>query len=77
MFIVAKCVEILILTRKLLVDPEKLLPLVHHADKTTEARVFGLEQGVEFTQCGAITADGETVFEFGDIGFTHEVVDVA
>ncbi len=43
-------VHILILTRKLLVDPEELLAFVHHADETTEARVFGFEQGVKFAQ---------------------------
>ena len=41
---------ILILTRKFLVNPEKLLAFVHHADETAEARVFGFEQGVEFAQ---------------------------
>jgi hypothetical protein len=41
-------IHILILTRKLLVDPEEFLAFVHHADETAEARVFGFEQGVEF-----------------------------
>jgi hypothetical protein len=33
----------LILTRKLLVDPEEFLAFVHHADETAEARIFGFE----------------------------------
>ena len=37
---------ILILTRKLLVDPEEFLAFVHHADETAEARVFGFEQPI-------------------------------
>ena len=36
----------LILTRKLLVDPEELLAFVHHADETAVARVFGFEQPI-------------------------------
>ena len=65
----------LILTRKLLVDPEELLAFVHHADETAEARVFGFEQGVEFAQGGAVTADGDAVFEIGGIRCAEEVAD--
>jgi hypothetical protein len=45
---------ILILTRKLRVDPEEFLAFVHHTDETAEARVFGFEQCVEFAQGGMI-----------------------
>ena len=38
--------------------PQKFLAFVHHADKTTEAGVFGFEQGVEFAQGGSVGADG-------------------
>ncbi len=54
-------IHILILTRKLLVDPEEFLAFVHHPDETTEARVFGFEQGVEFAQGGAIGAGGNAI----------------
>ena len=55
----------LILSRKLLMHPEKLLAFVHHADETAEAGVFGFEQGVEFAQGCAIGTDGNAVFESG------------
>jgi hypothetical protein len=71
MFIVAKFVEILILTRKPLVDPVELLPLIHYVDKTAEFRVFGLEQGMEFEQGGAIGLGGDTIFEVYGIVFVN------
>ena len=38
----------LVFSRKFLMDPEKLVAFVQHADETAETRVFGFEQGVEF-----------------------------
>gem|GEM_PF-3486090 len=40
----------LILTRKLLVDPEELLAFVHYADEAAEARVFGFEEGLQLAK---------------------------
>jgi hypothetical protein len=40
----ADVVGILILTRKLLVDPEELLAFVHYADETAKARSLALNK---------------------------------
>ena len=55
--------DMLILTRKILVDPEEFLAFVHHADETAEAGVFGFEQGVEFAQGGVFSADANASFQ--------------
>ena len=39
--------------------PQKLLAFIHHTDQTTEAGIFGFEQGMEFTQGGAVGSAGE------------------
>src|SRR5258706_10129604 len=46
-----------IFSREFLMDPEKLLTFVQHADKTAEAWVFGFEQGMEFAQGCVLRAD--------------------
>ena len=47
---------LLILSRKLFMDPEKLVAFVHHTDETAEAGVFRFEQGVEFAQGGVFSS---------------------
>jgi hypothetical protein len=39
--------------------PKELLALIHHTDQTTKAGIFGFEQGMEFTQGGAVGSAGE------------------
>jgi hypothetical protein len=67
----------LILTRKSLMHPEELLALIHHADQTAEAGIFGFEQGVEFAQRRAIGAGGNAMFEISGVCFAHELGDVS
>jgi len=57
----------LIFSRKLLVDPEKFLAFIQHADETAEAGVFGFEQGVEFAQGGVLGARTDAAFKVGGI----------
>ena len=41
--------------------PEEFLAFVHHADETAEARVFGIEQGVDFAQGRAVILDNNAI----------------
>src|SRR5215207_3796699 len=66
----------LIFTRKLFMDPEKLLALIHHTDQTAEARIFRFEQGVEFAQGGAVGAGGDAMFEISGVCLAHELGEV-
>ena len=53
--------DLLVFTRKLFVDPEEFLAFVHQRDQTTEVRVFGFEQSVNFTQGGILGTYGEWI----------------
>ena len=59
---------ILVLARKLFMNPHKLLMFVHHADKTAKARVFFFEEGVQFTEQGAFGSLHGTVRQVGGVG---------
>ena len=53
---------VLILPRKLFVDPEELLALVHYADQAAEAGVFLFHDCVKLAQGGTFNEDGRAVW---------------